>query len=359
MGSAKLQRNANIELLRVLMGMAVVVLHFNFLPEGGGAASMATGANRYMLLFLESICIVAVNVFLIISGYFSANKKSVNLIKPIQLLIQLIVFNLILYLIQVIPAVGKKELNARGLIGAVVPANYYVIMYIAVLLLSPFLNVVINRLSKKGLFILGGWMFALFSVYPTLVDLLEDLMNVEMNGLNTVFITGSGAGYTIVNFVMCYLLGAILSKLDLDKFRGSILFTVWIGCLIVLMIWRAVLPDTAWMYCNPIVIIESLVLFMMFAKSKIKGRWICTIAPASFSCYLIHGTLLHFINPESMADAPIWMLLGYLVLVIIVIYAISVAVYFIWNFATGKLFAKLGEQFAKTNLVIDLGDKSE
>ena len=67
----------NLELLRCVAMMMVVVLHF--LGKGGlltgGDRSLSEGAvaldvTGYTAWLLESLCIVAVNVYMLISGYF-------------------------------------------------------------------------------------------------------------------------------------------------------------------------------------------------------------------------------------------------------------------------------------------------
>ena len=71
----KSSRESNIELLRLLAGMGVIVLHFNYFPGGGGALETASGVNFYVLLVLEILCVSAVNIFILISGYYGCESK--------------------------------------------------------------------------------------------------------------------------------------------------------------------------------------------------------------------------------------------------------------------------------------------
>lgn len=66
----KNERNSSIELLHMLFGLAIVILHFNYFPGGGFAFELTVGATQIVLVFLEILCIYAVNVFVLISGYF-------------------------------------------------------------------------------------------------------------------------------------------------------------------------------------------------------------------------------------------------------------------------------------------------
>jgi surface polysaccharide O-acyltransferase-like enzyme len=64
-------RRANLELLRCLAMMMVIVLHFlgkgELLGDLTDSDLSLTGAVAW---FLEALCIVAVNVYMLISGFF-------------------------------------------------------------------------------------------------------------------------------------------------------------------------------------------------------------------------------------------------------------------------------------------------
>ena len=339
-------RNASVELLRILMGCAVVVLHYNFIPSGGGAVANASGFNYYLLMLLESACIVAVNVFMIISGYFSGDKTRLNLAKPVRLLAQLMIFNFIIYLVNACVIPGGDGLSLMGIISSLVPANYYVILYIVVILLSPYLNYMVAKLSDKNFKQLMMLLVMLFLVYATAVDIVEEVMGKSSTGLSSIALSGSGAGYTIVNFLLCYLIGSYLKRCDLKKFSKGGLFVGWAVSLAGVFAWSLLLPSTAWMYSNPLVMLQAVTLFMLFARREIKGQWICGLAPASFSCYLIHGALLHHIDFEFVQTASAWYLICHLFITIVAIYIISWVAQTIWDLATGKLWKWLGSRGA-------------
>ena len=75
-------RQANIELLRIIAMLMVVVLHY--LSKGQAIVSMTenTDAWNLSLWFLEAMCIVTINLYVLISGYFfvEANWKFSRLI---------------------------------------------------------------------------------------------------------------------------------------------------------------------------------------------------------------------------------------------------------------------------------------
>ena len=81
------ERKSNIELLRIIAMVGVLVLHF-INPSIGGAQSYVQGnMTKEMLLYILKILFIpAVDTFLIISGYFMCRKESVSIAKIIQLI---------------------------------------------------------------------------------------------------------------------------------------------------------------------------------------------------------------------------------------------------------------------------------
>ena len=68
----KIKRNPNIELLRIISMMMVLVLHC---LSWGGALDYRSGIQLYVYWWLEALAIVAVDIFVLISGYFLVESK--------------------------------------------------------------------------------------------------------------------------------------------------------------------------------------------------------------------------------------------------------------------------------------------
>lgn len=73
------KRIASIELLRILAMVMVVAMHF--LRESGSLLTADrlsdAPAERFFGTFLEAFCIVAVNAYVFVSGYFGDRKSVV------------------------------------------------------------------------------------------------------------------------------------------------------------------------------------------------------------------------------------------------------------------------------------------
>lgn len=340
-----MKRDSNIELLRLLMGMAVIILHFNYLPSGGGAIPKANGVNNYILHFLETICVIAVDVFIMITGYFNSSKEKINPSKAIMLLLQLIVFNLGFCIVS---GIVNGDLSIRKIIGAAIPTNYYVILYVCLLIISPYLNIVIQKLDVKAFYKFVILLFVLFSIYPTLVDILKEITGNSYEGLSTISLKGSGSGYTIVNFILCYYIGAAV-KITGDEDK-SIKYIIAIVLGVTLIgIWGLFLKDTVYAYSNPVVILVSACTLKLFSTFKIKSKLINILAPAAFTCYLIHEKILRYYDFDRIITMPPGRMILELIGVIFGIYLISFIAYEIWKILTMPLRKFLWMKFEKEN----------
>ena len=139
--------------------MGVIILHYNNETIGGGLLYVTNNSlNYYILMVLESLCICAVDLFMLISGYFSYMGKKTTLYKPIALIAQVIIFS---FCWNLLTGLIKETLTIKSILSSLVPANYFVILYITVYLLSPYLNLLYERITKKFIVLL----FILFSLY--------------------------------------------------------------------------------------------------------------------------------------------------------------------------------------------------
>ena len=76
------KRIASMDVLRIVLTIFVITLHFNN-SMGGRAFIYTTNINYELALIFESFSLCAVNVFLILSGYFLCNRKDRDIIKII------------------------------------------------------------------------------------------------------------------------------------------------------------------------------------------------------------------------------------------------------------------------------------
>jgi surface polysaccharide O-acyltransferase-like enzyme len=271
--SGKSTRDSNIELLRILAIMGVIILHYNNPLAGGGFTYSENYAiNNFVLYWLESLVICAVDLFMLISGYYMCKSEYRNLWKPVELIIQLIIFQVVLCFCRVIQG---SELSLKNLLGCFLPVNYFVILYCVVYCISPYVSFTMKKIRDRDLKKMMFMLFVFFSIYPTAVDVLETFSGRSFNGLNSIDMYGDNFGYTLVNFIFCWICGAYIQitnfKLNERKALGiyfamtTIIF-VSARCLLLL----GYNYDLAFSYCNPLVVISAVMIFVYFKQINVK-----------------------------------------------------------------------------------------
>lgn len=209
-----MKRMSNIELLRILLGIFVIALHINN-PSDGAAITYASEnhINEAMLVIIKMASICAVNVFLLISGYFLTSSHKRNYWKILELFLQCIMFMMIKYVMYC--ALNINHFNVKELLISCIPNNYFITLYSTTYLVSIIVDYGLDKMDRvqlKKIMISG---IIVFSVVPTVLSVVSELFGRDFSGLNTIGIGGSQRGYTIVNFLLLYVIGACLRRLDL------------------------------------------------------------------------------------------------------------------------------------------------
>lgn len=329
--------------------MGVVLLHYNNPYFGGGFLSVRAGSvNEAVLVYFETVSVCAVDLFVLISGYFLGTSDRRDLRKPLGLIAQLFVFGTLFFVIKELPK--AEPVTFDRVLSYYVPGYWFVFVYIALYLISPYINTLMDDLTGEGKKRLVVILFALFAVYPILVDSLQYLSGRSLGGISTVGIEGSQSGYTIVNFVLMYVTGRYIR--DNDKcYKTSRLLLFLMVDQIMIIAWvigdkiitgKNIFETTAWNYENPLVIFEAVLFFLIFKNMKIKSsRVINTLSAASFSVYILHIHFLEYLRIEKFADSSPLMLILHMIISAALIYLLSFCLYMVYHFTAGHLFRKL------------------
>lgn len=277
-------------------------------------------------------------------------RQKRTLSKPFELLMQVVLFNELLYFASTM--VHHESISIKHIIGRLIPANWFVILYITIYLISPFLNMVICKMESPEKFEkFVRLLVLLFSVYPTLVDILCVVTHKEFLGLSSIGMYGSQWGYTIVNFSVMYVIGAYLRKQS-DNVCVKKHVIRFLTLAIVLTVWAIIGSkfnvDTgrnAWEYCNPLVILMAIEAFQIFRKINIGcNRVINHFAKASFTVYLLHAYLFRFLSiPQFVTKSAVVMIL-HMMICVSLIYLICSLVHEIYNKMTAPIFEMLFEK---------------
>ena len=330
------KRESSLDLLRIILSVGVIVLHVNnyFLGIATPIPKMST-ISKIVICFFEGLCIISVNEFIILSGYFNATRESIKIKKIVTLIFQTIFINEVLYLISMLQMGGGIDL--KKIILKLIPANYYLVLYSTIYIICPLINRCLKHTPLDKLKNIGALLFCLFSVLPSLIDLANKIFNTTFfNEMSTVGRYGSEWGYTVVNFALCYFIGAIIRLYAerLKKIKIAILFITLTVCLIIetLSIYFEKnitnssngLAFIAIEYCSPIIIIEAIIVFLLFQRMMCKpNKAFGFLAKYTFLVFLIHPYFVDLIPLGVVKDNVL--LIGTSVLMIAVLsFALSI-----------------------------------
>lgn len=159
------QRQSNFELLRIVSMILIVLHHLGYYAPATADDPIKTG----VLLLLAWGGKLGVNLFILISGYMTACStfKSRSLLRVVFETVFYSVSILLLYLI-FNPAVVDSGSNVvKSFIPCISSMYWFVTSYIGMVIVSPVLRLLLNKLSQKQLYRFLIFMLVPLSVIPT------------------------------------------------------------------------------------------------------------------------------------------------------------------------------------------------
>ncbi len=289
------KRMANLELLRCVAMMMVVVLHY--LGKGGLLADLtgeSLNAPELAAWLLEAFCIVAVNVYMFLSGYFLSGS-SFRLSRLIQLWMQVWLYSVALGLAGALSGVmrdAKFDLHyLLALIFPILMGHYwFMTAYVFLYLMLPLVGMAVERMTKRQLQVTLGLLLLAFCVIKSVLPLRLDM---------------AGQGYDCLWYLCVFLTAAYVRKFGISvldrKWTGAILYVG--GCLGVFagtLALRQVYLRTGSLermltmfleYNHVLPFLAAVGLFGIFRKVQVKGKAaaaINRIAPYTLGVYLLH-----------------------------------------------------------------------
>lgn len=284
-------RQSNLEWLRILAMLLIVTHHF---AVHGGKEFLEHFTTNYVWTeFIASGGKVGVNLFILITGYFCANKspKKSNII---FLWLNTFFYSALLYLIFLF---FGKDFNVSECIRSFMPFTFnqywFITCYAMLFLLIPFINIFIKNASKIKYYKLLIVLVILWSLLPSI------LFIPPLYGKKWCF---SELGW----FVFLYLLsGYIRLHVSIDKITkrklfiaiGTMVFTIF--SWIIFCNYQFSIENTwwrHWFYFSDInsisVLLISVSIFCLFLKLQVKNSPIVNfIASCMLGVYLIHDNV--------------------------------------------------------------------
>ena len=260
-----------------------------------------------------------------------------------ELIVQVCIFGLLRYTLN---AAIAGSFSFPDAIRSMIPNNYFVALYATLYLISPYLNILYDRLSSKQLQILTVLMLLLFSLWPTLLDMAALVLGHNFDNMSTINAFGSQRGYTIVNFVLMYTLGACIrrNEASLKKFPAAWILALSTGLIALWSRWER---SGAWAYHNPLVILSACAALILFLRWHFVSKLINRLAASAFTCFLFHAFFLGRIGIAKATTASLPAMLVHILISTVGIYLMCYLAYCVWKLATGWFFQLLAKSLSK------------
>lgn len=325
------ERQSNIELLRVIAILMVIIYHLGYhtlrVQLGGGFSSVGANVNsfQFKLLILETTQTfgqIGNDIFILITGFFIAGRERINISKAAKKLLLQVGF--VTILITILSFLYYKFVSPTftGLVGIDIFNSgwWFAGYYIGILAVAFFLNPVLQKISRNEHLSL---ILVLFSVVS--IGFLGEMMDDWMMDFRR-FITG----------IMIYCLGGYIKKYDPFKKVKSCILVLLIA-LVFAFLWLSYYNTSintinqskiegitlqqnvdVFKVYSIVPLLISIMIFELFRRIKIKSnQLINSFAASSFMVYILHDNtfmravaneydLISFFNEHTLACVAFW-----------------------------------------------------
>lgn len=321
-----------MELLRIVAMVLVLVVHACDASFGAPAKMQIaeTPLISTVKLFMESIVIVCVNLFVLLSGWYGIKAKKNSLLKLLFQVVFFVIVGFVIYKLMIINEIFSfvhlSDLPVSALLFNILLVDFwdywFVKAYLLLFILSPMLNTFVENVSREqfktlliGFFIFQtayGWLFeGVFYIYK---------------------------GYSTISFIGLYLLARYVKiyRPRIAHFNKYHDLLIYLFCtlmttgfaVVMLKVGNKDWAQAAFYYCSPLVVIASLYLVLFFSKIKIHSQFINTIAVSAFAVYLFHcqSQLFHYYKmfiSQWYNNSNIIVFLSYTILFMIAVFIAS------------------------------------
>ena len=370
-----MERQSNMELLRLVAMMMILVMHMDYGAFGLPTAESVENApmTTFGRIFVEHLCLVAVNVYVLISGWFGIRPKMKSFVR---LMLQVAMYSIIItgaFLL-----LGKTTFKIGYVTDMLIIGKQYwfVVSYLLLYLVSPILNTFVEHSSKRefqwmllvffGFQFVYSWIFGLEEFaggYSALsfmglyllaryVKIYENETNNEKrrtkdeNESNHPDDIASRFTLHSSRFTLHasrFTLHSSRFTLHVSRFTFSILFALYlfIAAITALFVFLAygskgdsfgdACAGIFAHYNSPFIVLSSLLVLLMFSKLQFQSKVINYLSSSAFAVYLIHAHPLlwdEYLNlfPPIYAKYPNLLGVLLMMLVAIIIFFLCIAI---------------------------------
>lgn len=283
------ERNASMDLLRIVSMIFIICHHLIYNGINWGGMIVSDSYVSYPSLFyqlggvLETIFIVGVNIFYILSGYF---RIKLSLKKIIKTVITLYFYVIIINFFGVIEGTLDIKSALKDTLFSI-HSYWFLEVYVVLMLVSPFLNCILDYMNME-------WKRHFLIVFITIFCGYTFIADSTYLGV--------ARGYSLVFASCLYILGGLLKKSRLSNeiklwggnYSISVLTAIFIMLFCINNNYYNIILDYLLAYNNPLIVLESFGLVLIFLKIEIKNTrislFISYAAMSTMAVYILHST---------------------------------------------------------------------
>ena len=290
-------RNYGLDVLRCVAMIMVVILHY--LDKGGILRNLSDeGSFRAadaVAWLLEAFCIVAVNLYMLMSGYL-LYSGSFKLSRLLKLVAKVWLYSVIVGFIGIALGTPTESVDTYFKLRLLFPVSmntyWFMTAYIFFYLLVPVLGIAAKAMNRAQMKILIGGLLVFHVIVKTIVpaQLTADAAGMDAMWYVVLFFVAVyirrfvAAGFSKITCVITYILGVLLIFGEAMALRFVYLKT---GSLSYIL-------NISYAYNHLFVLFASVALFMAFLKlrvSKKVGGVFAFLGKYSLGVYLFHENL--------------------------------------------------------------------
>ncbi len=201
---------ANIEVLRLLAMMMVISLHYLAKGELLEKLTGPLSLQGHLAWILESFSIAAVDVYVLVSGYFLV-ETGFRCRRIIQLVLQVMFYTCLIPVVLVLTGyLPAYEITFYNILQYIFPTNmlhyWFVSAYVLMFLFTPVLNAAVHAMKKKQLQMAIVILLVMESVSKTVIPVRLELDNL---------------GYDAYWFMVVYLIAAYIRLYGVSFLEGK------------------------------------------------------------------------------------------------------------------------------------------
>ena len=293
MGNIKV-RESNIELLRNISMFMILVIHANFvsLPRIGYEELLSNIVPSITRFFFESLGIVAVNVFVFISGWFGIKTRTKSVLSFIYLILFYLLGGGILFLL-----LGKSQFSISGLLDIfqLSAKDWFIKSYFVLMIVAPVLNTFSKEAEEKT----QRYVVLSFFLFEAIYGWATGGKRFFVDGYGPLHFIGLYLSAQYIHYHSLRETAPIFIKkiFTMPRLADLCVFFITVFLNTSLVVSGVIFTKGSesihgiiYAYSNPITVIGALYLLLFFSKIKIPYvKAINWLGASSFAVYLFHG----------------------------------------------------------------------